>query len=146
MQSLTIKSITHEPSEHLLYPDYLVSCLLREGIGNIEADLAHKRDDVVEFVMTPRTTGATRVVGRMQPGLFRSFLAHFGRRLSEDMLYGGHALFACEFEHEGRMRTHRFVVFLCNYQGTAFWMRLYMYCIDGVWPMRDDANPLQKPQ
>jgi hypothetical protein len=142
MQALTLQPVPEQVSESdlLLYPDFLIGCLLRSGIGRIEADLSLAHDGVVDFVLTSAASPTPRVVAQIGTGYFRSVLARFGFRLGEDMLYGGHRLFSCEFECEGRMRTHRFVVFICNYQGTAFWLRLYMYCIDGVWPMRNEVG------
>jgi hypothetical protein len=138
MQSLMLDAVPEEVTESdlLLYPDFLIDCLLREGSGRIEADLALERDGLVDFVLTPRNS-APRIAAQIGTGYFRSVLARFGARLSDDMLYGGHKLFSCVFEREGRVRPHRFCLFICNFQGTAFWLKLYLYCIDGVWPMKE---------
>jgi hypothetical protein len=141
MQSLTLLPVPERVSESdlVLYPDFLIACLLREGIGRIEADLSLQRDGVVDFLLTSSGSTPPRVVAQIGAGCFRSVLARFGARLDGDMLYGGHRLFSCEFEREGQVRAHRFSAFICNFQGTAFWLRLYLYCIDGVWPMRNEA-------
>lgn len=140
MQSLTLQAVPESVTESdlVLYPDFLISCLLRMGIGRIEADLSLQRDGVVDFVLTPQGD-VPRVVARIGTGYFRSVLARFGARLGDDMLYGGHRLFSCDFERREGVRAHRFAAFVCNYQSTAFWLRLYLYGIDGVWPMRDNA-------
>jgi hypothetical protein len=131
MQSLTLQAVPDQVSESdlVLYPDFLIGCLLKEGSGRIEADRSLQRDGVVDFVLTSRDS-APRVVAQIGTGCFRSVLARFGARLGDDMLYGGHRLFSCEFERDGRVRLHRFSAFVCNYQDTAFWLRLYLYGID----------------
>ena len=73
-------------------------------------------------------------------GCFRSVLARFGALLGDDMLYGGHRLFSCEFEREGRVRSHRFSEFICNHQGTAIWLRLYLYSIDGLGLVKEETT------
>jgi hypothetical protein len=142
MHPFKFQQVSEEPRQDdvLLYPDYLVSCLLREGIGRIEADRALQERDNIEFVLTPKFGAVPRAVGHLNSAYFRSVLAHFGGRCSEDMLYGGHKLFCCDFEREGRMRTHRFSLFLCNEPAMGCWMKLYLYCVDGVWPMRKEAD------
>ena len=141
MQSLTLQPVPERVNESdvVLYPDFLIGCLLKEGIGRIEADLSSQRDGVVDFVLTSAASPSPQVVAQIGTGYFRSVLARFGARLGDDMLYGGHRLFSCEFEREGQVRTHRFSAFICNYQGTAFWLRLYLYCIDGIWPLKKEA-------
>ncbi len=143
MQSLTLQPVPERVNESdlSLYPDFLITCLLRTGIGRIEADLSLQRDGMVDFVLTAASPPSQQVVAQIGKGFFRSILARFGARLGEDFnLYGGHRLFSCEFEREGQIRTHRFSVFICNAQGTAFWLRLYLYCIDGIWPVRTEAG------
>src|SRR5881628_255106 len=120
MQILTLQPVSAQPSESelSLYPDFLIGCLLAEGSGRIEADLSLQHDGVVDFVLTPRVSPTPRVVAQIGTGCFRSVLARFGYRLAEDMVYGGHRLFGCEFERKNEVRLHRFSVFICNYQGT----------------------------
>ena len=136
MQSLALQAVIEPRSTNdlSLYPDFLIGCLLRDGIGRIEADISLQRDGVVEFILTQRQTGHSRVVGRLGAGYFRSVLARFGYRCREDMLYGGHQLFCCGFERDGQTRVHRFSVFLCNEPTMGCWLRLYLYAIDGVIP------------
>ena len=137
MKSLTFQSISHPPSEDnlSLYPDFLVTCLLNEGIGRIEADKSLQRDGKVDFVLTSRTSGSSRVVATIGAGFFRPVLARFGNRCRDDMLYCGHDLFTCQFEREGKLREHRFSIFLCNEPTMACWLRLYLYGIDGLFPV-----------
>jgi hypothetical protein len=141
MQSLTLQPVPERVNEAdvVIYPDFLINCLLREGVGRIEADLSLQHDGKVDFVLISAASPSPRVVAQISTGYFRSVLARFGAKLGDNMLYGGHKLFSCDFECRGKIRPHRFSAFICNYQGTAFWLRLYMYCIDGVWPTREDA-------
>lgn len=141
MRALALQSVTEPPSENdlSLYPDFLIGCLLRDGVGRIEADLSLQRDGVVEFVLTQQHTGQSRVVAALGTGYFRSVLARFGYRCHEDMLYWGHQLFCCEFERDGQTRTHRFSIFMCNEPTAGCWLRLYLYGIDGVFPSFTNA-------
>src|SRR5689334_15198400 len=137
MHIIKLELVTAEPStdSYSLYPDYLIGYLLREGVGRVEADRALERDDKVDFIFTSRLTGGSKVIGKLQHGFFRSVLAHFGPRCgAQGLLYSGHTLFACEHECEGQQRMHRFSLFVCNEPTMGIWLRLYLYCIDGVFP------------
>ncbi len=143
MKEIEIQPIEKEPTaeDFRLYPDYLIGCLLREGVGLIEADRERHRDDKVDFVLTLRKTGETKIVGSLTSGFFRSVLARFGPRCgAEDMLYAGHTLFACKYGREGSDRLHRFSLFVCNEPTMGVWLRLYLYSIDGIWPMRKEGD------
>jgi hypothetical protein len=143
VKEIEIQLIEKEPSaeEFRLYPDYLIDCLLREGVGMIEADREHHHDDKVDFVFTLRKTGESKIIGSLTSGFFRSVLARFGPRCgAEEMLYAGHTLFACKYEREGSVRLHRFSLFVCNEPTMGVWLRLYLYAIDGIWPMRKESD------
>ena len=131
VQKLTLQQIPREPAatDLSLYPDYLIGCLLREGLGRIEADYSSQRDGVVDFIFTPQGTGSSKVVARLGTGYFRSLLARVAAKCGDDMLYGGHALFYCEQERDGRILVHRFSLFICNLQHAGFWLRLYLYSV-----------------
>jgi hypothetical protein len=131
VKRLNIKSIGELPPEEdtSLYPDYLIGCLLREGVGRIEADKAASRNGTVEFVLT-RANHPPGVLAEVGDGFFRSVLMRFGARCEIDNLYCGHAVFSCENEYEGKVRTHRFSIFICNAREMGFWMKLYLYAID----------------
>jgi hypothetical protein len=135
MKEIEIQPIEIPPSaeEFRLYPDYLIRCLLREGVGMIEADREHHHDDKVDFVLKLHQTGEAKIVGSLTLAFFRSLLARFGPRCgAEEMLYAGHTLFACKCEREGIIRLHRFSLFICNEPAMGIWLRLYLYCIDGI--------------
>ena len=131
MQKLTLQQIVDEPActELSLYPDYLMGCLLREGLGRIEADYSSQRDGMVDFILNPEGNGSSKVVARLGTGYFRSVLARMAAKCGGDMLYGGHALFHCEQERDGRILVHRFSLFICNLQHAGYWLRLYLYSI-----------------
>lgn len=143
MKEIEIQPIEKAPNaeEFRLYPDYLISCLLREGIGMIEADRDHLHGDKVDFTLKLHGTGDTKIVGSLTSAFFRSTLARFGPRCgAEDILYAGHTLFACKHERAGSLRLHRFSLFVCNEPAMGVWLRLYLYCIDDVWPMRKEIG------
>jgi hypothetical protein len=131
VNTLSIQTIGERPRDEdtALYPDYLIGCLLREGVGRIEADKAASRNGTVEFVLT-KANHPSRVLANVGDGFFRSVLARFGARCGIDNLYYGHSIFSCEHEYEGKIRTHRFSLFVCNAREMGFWMKLYLYAID----------------
>lgn len=145
MQVFKFQYVSEEPAaEQLhLYPDYLISCLLRDGPGEIKAERYAKDSETVEIVRISRSSGKSETVGHLSPAFFRSFLAHFGFRCRDDMVYGGHSLFSCDFEKDGIARTHRFSIYLCNEPTMGVWLKLYLYHIDGVWPMPKPETTLR---
>jgi hypothetical protein len=136
MKSIPFQPLTDPPSENdlSLYPDFLVTCLLKNGIGSIEADKALQHDGTVDFILTSKTASTACIVSTIGTGYFRPVLARFGYRCRDDMLYCGHDLFTCQFEREGKIREHRFSLFLCNEPTMACWLRLYLYAIDDLFP------------
>jgi hypothetical protein len=127
--------------EFRFYPDFLVDLLIKLGVGVIEASRAKDRSGRVAFVYTSHQTGENRVAASIGEGFFRPLLARLGPRFgAEDMLYAGHTLFACEAECKGQQRLHRFSLFVCNEPAMGIWMKLYLYCIDDVSPMRKEAK------
>ena len=143
MKTIELQRVEVEPSgeEFRLYPDYLVYRLLKLGIGGIEAARASGDNERVDFVFTSHRTGKSEVAASIGSGFFRPLLARLGPRFgADDMLYMGHTLFACEAECEGQKRLHRFSLFVCNEPTMGIWMKLYFYCIDGVWPMLKEAK------
>ena len=143
MKTIELQKIETPPTaeEFRLYPDYLINLLMKLGIGGIEAVRATNGKESVDFIFTSHQTGQSEVVGSIGSGFFRPLLARLGPHFgAEDMLYMGHTLFACEAECEGQKRIHCFSLFVCNGPAMGIWMRLYLYCIDGVWPMRKEAK------
>jgi hypothetical protein len=123
------------------YPDFLVYRLIQKGIGEVEADRKLQHDDKIDFTYTARQTGHSELLASIPAGSFRPLLARLGPRFGADqMLYTGHTLFAVEHECEGKKRLHRFSLYVCNEPTMAIWMKLYFYCIDGIWPMREKES------
>jgi hypothetical protein len=127
-----------EPGGVMQYLDYLIHALLSLGPGRIEAELPRKKDGRVEFTLTSPDGSRTQPIGSLPPGLFRTFLAGVSTLMELPDIYMGHNLFVCDHECDGRVRRHRFGMFLCNEPAMAVWFKLYLYCIDGVWPMKSE--------
>ena len=142
MKTIELQKVEAEPSaeDFRLYPDYLVNRLLKLGIGGIEAVRAANGKESVDFIFTSHRTGLIETIASIETGFFRPLLARLGPRFGADnMLYVGHTLFACEAECDGKRLTHRFSLFVCNEPTMGIWMKLYLYGIDDVWPMRKEA-------
>lgn len=143
MKTIELQKIELEPGdeEFRLYPDFLAGLLIKLGIGVIEATRASNDNKRIDFIFISHQTGERKVVGAIGNGFFRPMLARLGPRFgASDMLYMGHTLFACEEVHEKQKRMHRFSLFVCNEPAMGIWMKLYLYCIDGVWPARKEAR------
>jgi hypothetical protein len=143
MKTIELQRVEVAPNDEnfLQYPDFLVNALIKNGFGVIEATRPSVDTQHIDLVFTSRKTGDSFVIARIGSGFFRPLLARLGLHFgAEEMLYGGHTLFACEAECEGQKRLHRFSLFVCNEPTMGIWMKLYFYCIDGVWPMRKEAK------
>jgi hypothetical protein len=116
------------------YPDFLLHLLLREGVGRIEDQPGESYHTPVRWRFTSRLTGATKVLTSLSTRLFRPVLARFAVKVGLSP-YGGHDLFTVTVAGEGGPRPERFALFLCNEPTMGIWVKLYLYCIDGVWPM-----------
>ena len=143
MKTIELQHLDAAPSdeEFRLYPDFLVKQLIKLGVGVLEASREKDSSGRVDFIQTSHQTGEKRVAATIGAGFFRPLLARLGPRFgAEDMLYMGHTLFACEADSKGQQRLHRFSLFVCNEPAMGIWMKLYLYCIDDVWPMRKEAK------
>ena len=136
MNTLPIKPLVDQPEDIVLFPDFVISAMMRVGPSLVEADASVQQDGLVEFWLKQRTTGERSVIGRVSIGSFRPILARFAAFSGVENLYCGHTLFACDFERDGQTRPHRFSLFLCNEPTQAYWLRLYLYCVDGVFPFK----------
>jgi hypothetical protein len=118
----------------LTFPDHILHRLAAAGIGRVDAELPVGGDHVLwEYV--PRLRGARRELARQPIREFRPVLARFAT-VTGISPYGGYAAFAVEpFPEWPADGTHRFSLYLCNEPAMGLWARLYLYCIDGVWPM-----------
>lgn len=140
MKTIQLLSVVSEPldQEIGLYPHFIIRQLLELGIGKVEADKSLGHDGKVDFTFTSYHTGETKLIGSIPDGFYRPALARFGPTCgAENILYFGHTLFACEHEYEGMLRPHRFSMFVSNIQVSGFWLKLYLYQIDGVWPLKE---------
>jgi len=136
MNTLTLKPISEEPTIDKVvdYPDYILLHMLRVGPSSVEADMSLPHDETIEFRLRERNTGVSNIIGRVPVHLYRIILARFSVFSGLENPYHGSVLFSCEFEREGRLRHHRFSLFLCNEPTMSYWLRLYLYSIEGVFP------------
>jgi hypothetical protein len=134
MNTLQIKPMVDQPEDIALFPDFIISAMLHVGPCLVEADVSVQQDGLVEFRLKQRGASERSVIGRSPVSLFRPILARFAKFSGVEDLYGGHVLFACDFEREGQIRPHRFSLFLCNEPTQDYWLRLYLYAISGVFP------------
>jgi hypothetical protein len=117
----------------MTFPDHLVHVLAAAGVGLVEASLPAE-GDAVPWRYTPRRGEGPRELARLPVGRFRPVLARLATAAGLSP-YGGHALFAAGPAPDWpEQRVHRFSLFVCNEPAMGIWARLYLYCIDGVWP------------
>jgi hypothetical protein len=136
MNTLTIQSCFQQPDDLVLFPDFIISTMLRIGPSLVEADAFSKEDGIIPFWLKEHGTTERKIIGRLTPDVFRPLLARFAKFSGVENLYCGHVLFACESEREGRVRLHRFSLFLCNEPTQSYWLRLYLYGIDSLFPFK----------
>lgn len=132
MQRVDVRLTEEEPSGISEYPHFLLTHMLKAGICRLEAAPVPPAR-LVDWVLTPRLQGESGTIRSQSNGEFRAVLAALGWQLAQNP-YRCHTLFEVEFPHEGRPAIHRFSLFLCNEPAMAIWVKLYLYCIDGVWP------------
>src|SRR6478609_6592073 len=133
MKSIEISTELQEPQELHRYPDFLLTALIRSGPGRIES-VRDVGAGTTDFVLTSRATGQTTTLLTAKHGHFRAIIARLGFRLG-DSPYTTHSIFSIEAECAEHIRKHRFCFHLCNEPAMDFWVRLYLYGIDGVWPL-----------
>jgi hypothetical protein len=116
------------------WPDHLLHRLAAAGVGRVEAELPTAGGAVV-WQYTSRLSGERRELARLPGRWFRPVLARLSVFAGLPDLYCGHTLFAvAPFPEWPATGTYRFSLFLCNEPTMGLWARLYLYCIDGVWP------------
>jgi hypothetical protein len=114
-------------------PDYLIHRVAQLGIGRVESELDVSRLEVV-WQYTSRYNGEKVELARSPDRLFRMVLARWAALLGTDP-YCSQKVFAVS-PHSAwpSAGVHRFSFYLCNEPTMAIWFKLYLYCIDGVWP------------
>ena len=140
MQILAVQPLSADlAADVVTFPDHLIHSLAVAGVGLVEAARpAH--GDAVPWWYTRRRGGESRELARLPIGWFRPTLARFATILGLSP-YCGYAVFAAgPAPLWPEQQVHRFSLFLCNEPTMGVWARLYLYCIDGVWPMADAEN------
>jgi hypothetical protein len=119
-------------------PDYLIHRVVQLGVGRIDSEPDVRQSQVV-WQYTSRRTGERVELARSPDRLFRIVLARWATLLGTDP-YCAQKLFAIS-PHPAwpSAEIHRFSFYLCNEPTMAIWFKLYLYCIDGVWPMPNSA-------
>jgi hypothetical protein len=131
MQRLTFQQMPEQPDEQSLryFPDFLVTTLIREGYGRIDACMASAESEYVACFFRTRRGDVEKQIGEIGHGFFRSILAQLATRCKVDNLYAGHAFFESEQIVNGAPKIHRFSIFLCNENSMGYWFKLYLYGI-----------------
>lgn len=136
MNELVIQDISSQPDDLLRFPDFILGAMARRGIGSLEASLGSATDDsssVIPFTYYSRITHTSETLAEIPRKNFRPILARLAFRCGTDP-YSGQALFAIQWPISGSPVPHRFSIFLCNEPTMAFWVRIYLYGIDGIYP------------
>jgi hypothetical protein len=138
VNEVTIEDLPTQPDDVLRFPDFILGAMARRGIGSIEASFGNDSPQppaLLPWHYFSRTTHAVETVAEIRQDYFRTILARFAT-FSGISPYSGHTLLALRWPVGGSLVTHRFSIFLCNEPTMAFWIRIYLYCIDGIYPNR----------
>ncbi len=137
MNELVIEDIPTQPEEILRFPDYLFGAMARHGIGSVEASFSviepEPHSPTIPWQYFSRTTHTFETIAEIPRIHFRPILARLAV-VSGTSPYAGQAALAIQWPISGSPVTHRFSIFLCNEPTMAFWIRIYLYCIDGIYP------------
>src|SRR4051794_13625639 len=79
MNTLPIKPLVDQPSDIVLFPDFVISAMLCVGPCLVEADATVQQERLVEFWRKQRATGEGSVIGRPPPRFFRPMPARFAK-------------------------------------------------------------------
>ena len=121
------------------FPQYLLCRLLEQGPALLEAEITDAKvatagRENIEWRFSPRVqVDRSPPIIRSDWRRFRPTLASFGN-LCGISPYGGHTLFQIRFTDQEKPEPERFAIYLCNEPTMGFWIRLYLYGIDGAFP------------
>ena len=136
MNEHTIQDVPSQPGDILRFPDFILGAMARRGIGSLEAALTGVADEpgaLVPWQYCSRTHQTTETIAQIRLDHFRTYLARFATFCGINH-YSAQTTFAVQWPISGSPVTHRFSIFLCNEPTMAFWIRIYLYCIDGIYP------------
>jgi len=136
MKEIAIEDVSSQPEEIARFPDYIFSAMARRGIGVVEANLTGVADEphaLVPWQHIGRTHQSVETIANVRLDHFRSYLARFASVCGINP-YAGHGDIGILWPVRGASVTHYFSVFLCNEPTMAFWIRIYFYGIDGIYP------------
>jgi len=131
MQRLTFQHLAEQPDEQSLryFPDFLVTILIREGYGHIDATAPSIEGECVPFIFKTRRGDVEKQIAEVGRGFFRVVLAQLAARCKVENIYAGHAFFEFEQNVNGEVKTYRFSLFICNESAMGYWLKLYLYGI-----------------
>lgn len=135
MIELVIEDIDSVPDDVLCLPDFILSAMVRRGLGFFEASLGSVAEphrlpsSLVSLQYRSGTTRISETIGEIPHNRFRPLLARLALLCGVNP-YAGQALFAVKWPAAGSMTRYRFSIFLCNEPTMDFWVRIYLYSID----------------
>lgn len=139
MTDLSIQDLPEMPDDILHFPDFVFGQMARRGIGSVEAttplEIHRPSKAPIAWQYFSRTTHTVETIAEVRRDHFRAFLARCAM-FTGISPYGGQCLFSIEWPVAEVPVVHRFSLFLCNEPTMAFWIRIYLYGIDGVFPLR----------
>jgi len=148
MSVIEIEKVETQPENVIGFPQYLLRRLLEHGPALLEATMPTADAEYSEWHITPRRkTGPPPLVIRFHKHGLRPALARFGF-LCGISPYSGHTLFRIKFADEAERRPEAFAIYLCNEPTMGFWIKVYLYGIDGAYPNYSgmyDAKPTDNP-
>lgn len=138
MNELSIEDFAQIPDDILYFPDFIFGAMARRGIGSVEASLPKEIQKPprlpVVWQYFSRTTDTFETVAEVRRDHFRAMLARCAK-FTGISPYCGQCLFSIKWPIADVPVVHRFSIFLCNETTMAFWIRIYLYGIDGVFPV-----------
>lgn len=148
MKLIIIDKVKTQPENVSAFAQFLLCRLLEQGPALLEADGMILDTESIEWRLTPRRQlSEPPPVVRSDRNIFRSTLAGFGLLCGISPL-SGHGFFHLRFTDEEEARPERFAIYLCNEPTMGFWIRIYLYAIDGAYPNYGgmyDKNPNPVP-